>query len=130
MERLEARRKHLTRYVTGRPCVHGHYSERMTSSGTCCDCLRKTVASNKYRSEEAIRRRKKSAATRRFANEDKYKARMAVGNAIRDGNLFKPDSCPRCDSSLNIEAHHEDYSKPLDVAWLCQKCHQNVHRGK
>jgi hypothetical protein len=26
-----------------------------------------------------------------------------------------------------VHAHHEDYSRPLDVTWLCQKCHVQRH---
>lgn len=26
-----------------------------------------------------------------------------------------------------MQAHHEDYSKPLDVQWLCMACHRGAH---
>lgn len=31
--------------------------------------------------------------------------------------------------STKTEAHHHDYSKPLDVRWLCRACHQAAHRA-
>ena len=52
-------------------------------------------------------------------NTRKRKAHIAVGNAIRDGKLIKPRYCELCDCELNLEAHHDDYDKPLDVRWLC-----------
>lgn len=58
-------------------------------------------------------------------NPEKRKAQIAVGNALRDGKLVK-GACERAaegDCGKRIEAHHDDYSKPLDVRWLCSKHH-------
>lgn len=63
----------------------------------------------------------------REAHQDRDTARCAVNNAIRDGKL-KAKPCERCTFALGVQAHHEDYSKPLDVVWLCTKCHGARHR--
>jgi hypothetical protein len=55
-----------------------------------------------------------------------YKAHNAVRNAIRDRRLIR-QPCTICGGSENIHAHHRDYTKPLDVVWLCVKCHQRIH---
>jgi len=36
--RKQAREQKLSRYYTGKPCVHGHLSERWTCSGVCIAC--------------------------------------------------------------------------------------------
>ncbi len=59
---------------------------------------------------------------------DKYKAHCAVSNAIRDGKIERPDHCERCNDDCVPHAHHHDYSKLLDVEWLCISCHQEEHR--
>jgi hypothetical protein len=43
--------------------------------------------------------------------------------------LIKPARCEglNCFSETDIEAHHDDYSKPLDVKWLCTTCHAKRH---
>jgi hypothetical protein len=40
-----------------------------------------------------------------------------------------PRPCEVC-GSLMVEKHHEDYSKPLMVRWLCRPCHQEMHKKK
>lgn len=55
---------------------------------------------------------------------EKYRARSRVGNALRDGVLFRKN-CEVCGNEKS-EAHHEDYSKPLEVIWLCKKHHREA----
>lgn len=57
-----------------------------------------------------------------------YAAHVITGNAIRDGKLFPQASCSACNSTEKIEGHHDDYTKPLEVRWLCEKCHKRWHR--
>lgn len=55
-------------------------------------------------------------------------ARSAVNNAIRDGRLTKPSKCEYCGiESSALTGHHYDYSRPLDVEWLCSSCHAAAH---
>lgn len=61
----------------------------------------------------------------RQRNPSAYRAHTEVGNAIRSGRLKKLP-CEFC-SREDVHAHHRDYSKPLEVIWLCPKCHQRLH---
>jgi ribosomal protein S27AE len=56
---------------------------------------------------------------------EKRAARKKVGNAIRDGRLVK-QPCEVC-GAKKVQAHHDDYSKPLEVRWLCIPCHAKHH---
>lgn len=58
-------------------------------------------------------------------NPIKRAAHIATGNAIRDGRL-KREPCEAC--GARAEAHHDDYSKPLDVRWLCPTHHAEWHK--
>lgn len=40
---------------------------------------------------------------------------------------LKPKPCLICGSEENIEGHHEDYSKPKEITWLCRKHHYAIH---
>jgi hypothetical protein len=59
-------------------------------------------------------------------NPEKRAAHIITGNAIRDGRLFV-ESCEVC-GSWKTHAHHDDYSKPLDVRWLCAEHHSLWHQ--
>ena len=64
----------------------------------------------------------------RIINRIKHRARELVRHAITTGKLLKPDQCEQCSNTTNIQGHHCDYTKPLDVMWLCSKCHGLWHR--
>lgn len=54
-------------------------------------------------------------------------ATNAVSNAIRCGELIRPEKCSVCNINAKTEAHHDDYSKPLNIRWLCKRCHVAWH---
>lgn len=61
----------------------------------------------------------------------KYKAlaRAKFHKAIKRGKIKKQIICSEClNGERRIEAHHTDYSKPLEVIWLCSVCHANRHK--
>ena len=45
--------------------------------------------------------------------------------AIKKG-LINPQPCEVCGEEKS-QAHHDDYSKPLEVRWLCNKHHRQWH---
>ncbi len=55
------------------------------------------------------------------------RARLLVARAKRSGDLT-PQPCEVCGSTVRVQAHHDDYAKPLDVRWLCQMHHVWLHR--
>lgn len=59
-------------------------------------------------------------------NPQKIRAKNIVSAAKASGKLV-PGNCADC-GNLKTEAHHEDYSKPLEVIWLCHRCHMKRHR--
>lgn len=56
----------------------------------------------------------------------KRQAALAVENALRRGDLVRRQ-CEVC-GAAKTHGHHDDYSKPLVVRWLCHKHHMEVHR--
>ena len=58
-------------------------------------------------------------------NPARFQAMQAVQTAIRNGSLVR-QPCFNCGNPIS-EAHHEDYSKPLEVKWLCRQHHVQQH---
>lgn len=53
-------------------------------------------------------------------------AHHAVGRAVDAGTLVR-GPCRDC-GAARTQAHHPDYARPLDVVWLCRRCHRAEHR--
>ena len=89
---------------------------------------------NKDKSREHYRRSwRKDADKYRARRKIYYKdyQRLAHGKvfkAIARGDLVRPNICSNCSGSDSpIIAHHDDYSKPLEVRWICESCHADHH---
>jgi len=50
-----------------------------------------------------------------------------VWKALREGVLVRPEACEQCGKRSPVHGHHGDYSRPLDVEWLCPACHSRHH---
>jgi hypothetical protein len=59
-------------------------------------------------------------------NREKYLAHKSVANAIKRG-ILKKKPCEVCGTAKFVHAHHDDYSKRLEVNWLCPKHHKERH---
>jgi hypothetical protein len=83
---------------------------------------RKAYASTSAGKEVHARALKKSAEK----YPEKNAARVALGNAVRDGRVTRKP-CRVCGNKKS-QGHHHDYSKPFDVIWLCTKHHAEEHK--
>jgi hypothetical protein len=118
------------KYSTGSRCAFSK----------CKECTKKAVRENrankkdyyiKYdRMRQQTRERKNKKADylikHRAKHPEKNKARARVCRALREGKLTK-EPCEIC-GCIKAEAHHDDYSKPLSVRWLCDKHHKEFHK--
>lgn len=93
------------------------------------EAARHREKSRRYRAagRAKVQPAKMRAARKRWEGEHPHqkRANQAVNNAVRDGRLQKRP-CERCGNPTS-EGHHEDYSKPLDVIWLCRTHHAERH---
>jgi hypothetical protein len=108
--------------------------------GKCKGCTRTDVLLRRREKIEAVRAydRERAKTPKRRANAkritrrqrreapEKSRAQRIVAYHVRKGNLV-PKPCEACGRTDNVHAHHDDYSHPLDVHWLCPPCHSARH---
>jgi len=63
----------------------------------------------------------------RRAHPEGPRAHKLVYAAVRSGRIPRPDRCEGCGRDVRLHGHHEDYTKPLKVRWLCGSCHRLAH---
>jgi hypothetical protein len=123
--------------------LNDFYAHRQMADGRlnkCKECTRSDVRKHRLENDsvrEYDRRRfaenhngrkermQQNVRNWNLENPDGYFAHNSVSNAIRDGKLIRKP-CEVC-GSVRSHAHHDDYSKPLDVRWLCAVHHARHH---
>lgn len=106
----------------------------------CKSCRAKIDKHNRMMKIETYRTKERLRCQKRWKNPDnrrrhrdqkdpvKETARQVLRSAVADGKIIKPTKCQRCYQEKKLHGHHEDYSKPLDVLWLCAVCHAAAHK--
>ena len=91
------------------------------------DLPHRVLARKKYSKTEAYKF-SQYIANRKWILNNKIKrnASAMVRKAIKKGWLIKKN-CEVCDNPKS-QGHHEDYSNPLEVVWLCDKHHKIRHK--
>lgn len=63
-------------------------------------------------------------------NPEKVAVHKEICNALRRGALTR-GPCEVCGTTEKIQAHHDDYTKPYAIRWLCRTHHVELHhKGK
>ena len=83
---------------------------------------------NKRDYQKHKQKRLKKCKEYRNLNKQIKQAHGMIKYQIKIGKIKRPEKCSICNKSENIHAHHADYSKPLEIIWLCASCHNFLHR--
>jgi len=106
----------------------------------CCDKKRKQTTSYKFKKAKTDKKYSLSLNGKKIKNKAckkwqqknrfKYNAQIIHNYYLKINNIKKPCNCSHCNKEENLDAHHFDYSKPLEVVWLCRQCHIDLHADK
>lgn len=83
----------------------------------------KRIYNSTYRKEHGYTNEKKWIKENPIKSSAERKAQYAK----KKGTLI-PKPCELC-LSTEVVMHHDDYSKPLEVRWVCRKHHREIHYG-
>ena len=115
--------------VTAQMCKYGKYVCRPCQSKASVEWAKqnrekKRSANNAYHARRSADR---ADATRAYRERHPLKrvAHQAVQTAIRNGSIVR-QPCERC-GRPDAHAHHDDYTQPLSVNWLCHSHHMERH---
>jgi hypothetical protein len=90
---------------------------------------------NKYEEERSknidrILNRRRRNRLYALRNPDKKRSQAILRGAVIRGLILKPNICSVCNNvNERLQAHHQNYEKPLEVIWLCGKCHRSIHQN-
>lgn len=118
----------------GQPIFMKHHYVESTclECGTSYQARRDDVARGraKYCSKKChaagLVRYRKSISTG-ISKEERRRVYSQVARALSTGLIVKRP-CEICDCK-SVEAHHNDYSKPMEITWLCKLHHLLIHLG-
>ena len=94
----------------------------------CKECTKNDLRSHAEENPDAVLATRLRVCSK---NPNQRNAYRVVEAAVKAEAITKPQVCQGCGCSDNehrIEAHHYDYSKPLDVIWLCTPCHRQMDK--
>lgn len=112
------------------------HTKKRLEEGYFRDWYKRNPENSKIRTKRSVEFRKNNPdkikrylKEQKDKNPEKFKAGHILRNAVFRKKIVKPNTCEKCMMQKDrIEAHHEDYSKPLEVVWLCVSCHKKMHR--
>ena len=103
--------------------------DKRRKDGLRCWCKSCESHSNKKWSRTPTGKKSKVGCATRYRENhlERSRAHKKVAYALQTGELSRPGYCPACFKLCVPNGHHEDYTKPLEVEWLCFECHQERH---
>lgn len=127
---IEKEDSEFYKYKRNKDGLHSHCKKCIAETTTKWQTNNRSKVVASCKKWSSVNRDKCRERDKRYRDKNplKCKARLAVHYAIKTGKLIRSGICENCSDSSTTQAHHIDYTKPLEVNWLCGKCHNTIHR--
>lgn len=126
--------KSLSEFYTHHKMADGHLNK-------CKECTKFDARVHREKNLERVRQydrdrkdlphreqmRKDVAQRYSLEHKDRLRAMSSLGKAVLRGKVVPWPVCAIPECNEKPEAHHPDYSRPLDVVWLCRHHHRRAH---
>lgn len=108
-------------------CFYKNKSKKNGIASTCKLCATKLL--DKHRKTSKFKR---NALDRQREYRRKYpernRAHQLAQYARKKGWIVTRNTCEDCGEKKRLEMAHIDYSRPLDIRWLCTPCHREFDK--
>lgn len=103
----------------------------------CKDCTKIRVTKHRNNNLDRIRkydngRPRRSYTTKKYKKDfpKRRDVHCKTDSALKRGMIKKQNQCEDCGTTKKrVVKHHDDYSQPFEVRWLCDVCHHKWHKA-
>lgn len=106
-------------------CRHREYMNEWLRRPGNAEKQRNRVREYRAKNLDVVRAKDRARGFRVY-DPEKVRARRHATAAVQNGSLRR-QPCESC-GAPDAQMHHEDYSQPLEVRWLCSAHHGKLHR--
>jgi len=126
---MKHRHRTVTRRRSHKPSPFRIRSNKKTKGKTCSRCDQPPSSGHLYCAKCHAAYMREWRKTHKMTDEQRLRdnCRSYANVYLRRGMLTKVP-CEKCGSPKS-QMHHPDYSKPLEIIWLCRPCHLALHRA-
>lgn len=99
-----------------------HFAPNPSTHHPVKTCSAECTRESRRRSYRGARR-----VTPESTRQERARAQGLVNMRIRRHKAERPARCEECGQERPVDAHHDNYSQPDQVKYLCRSCHMKRH---
>jgi hypothetical protein len=93
---------------------------------------RKKALEYYYKNRDKVLMYQKARWKKKYQNDIQFRQKRQFRDKTRILTKFENiqnKECTLCDSPIDLQRHHFDYSNPLNFVIVCRNCHNQIHHN-